>query len=225
MFAGFTDETIQFFLDLRFHNYTDYFHQQHDRYVENVQQLFYSLIEDLAPAMLSVDPRMEVRPYKCLSRIHRDTRFSKDKSPYRDHLWFLFRRAAEPREKSLFYYGEFGPDRLDWGLGIWGENREVMDMFRKRMEANPDGIMAMIDDMDLPERHLGLGGSWFKRMPVPEQIPDRLKRWYLSRDMYIGKVDPAYEWAFSDRLKTEMEKDFLAMAPLYQTLRGICDEI
>ena len=225
MFAGFTDETIQFFLDLRFHNYTDYFHQQHDRYVENVQQLFYSLIEDLAPAMLSVDPRMEVRPYKCLSRIHRDTRFSKDKSPYRDHLWFLFRRAAEPREKSLFYYGEFGPDRLDWGLGIWGENREVMDMFRKRMEANPDGIMAMIDDMDLPERHLGLGGSWFKRMPVPDQIPDRLKRWYLSRDMYIGKVDPAYEWAFSDRLKTEMEKDFLAMAPLYQTLRGICDEI
>ena len=225
MFAGFTDETIQFFLDLRFHNYTDYFHQQHDRYVENVQQLFYSLIEDLAPAMLSVDPRMEVRPYKCLSRIHRDTRFSKDKSPYRDHLWFLFRRAAEPREKSLFYYGEFGPDRLDWGLGIWGENREVMDMFRKRMEANPDGIMAMIDDMDLPERHLGLGGSWFKRMPVPEQIPDRLRRWYLSRDMYIGKVDPAYEWAFSDRLKTEMEKDFLAMAPLYQTLRGICDEI
>lgn len=225
MFAGFTDETIQFFLDLRFHNYTDYFHQHHDRYVENVQQLFYSLIEDLAPAMLSVDPRMEVRPYKCLSRIHRDTRFSKDKSPYRDHLWFLFRRAAEPREKSLFYYGEFGPDRLDWGLGIWGENREVMDMFRKRMEANPDGIMAMIDDMDLPERHLGLGGSWFKRMPVPEQIPDRLKRWYLSRDMYIGKVDPAYEWAFSDRLKTEMEKDFLAMAPLYQTLRGICDEI
>ena len=225
MFTGFTDETIQFFLDLRFHNYTDYFHQQHDRYVENVQQLFYSLIEDLAPAMLSVDPRMEFRPYKCLSRIHRDTRFSKDKSPYRDHLWFLFRRAAEPREKSLFYYGEFGPDRLDWGLGIWGENREVMDMFRKRMEANPDGIMAMIDDMDLPERHLGLGGSWFKRMPVPEQIPDRLKRWYLSRDMYIGKVDPAYEWAFSDRLKTEMEKDFLAMAPLYQTLRGICDEI
>ena len=211
MFTGFTDETIQFFLDLRFHNYTDYFHQQHDRYVENVQQLFYSLIEDLAPAMLSVDPRMEVRPYKCLSRIHRDTRFSKDKSPYRDHLWFLFRRAAEPREKSLFYYGEFGPDRLDWGLGIWGENRDVMDMFRKRMEANPDGIMAMIDDMDLPERHLGLGGSWFKRMPVPEQIPDRLKRWYLSRDMYIGKVDPAYEWAFSDRLKTEMEKDFLVV--------------
>ena len=125
MFSGFTDETLQFFLDLRFHNYTEYFHAEHDRYVENVQAPFYSLIEALGPEMRKIDPLMEIRPHKCLSRIHRDTRFTKDKSPYRDHLWFLFRRAAEPREKSLFYFGEFGPERLNWGMGIWGENREA----------------------------------------------------------------------------------------------------
>ncbi len=225
MFDGFSDETIQFFLDLRFHNYTGYFHEQHDRYVETVQQFFYSLIEDLSPTMLGIDSMMEIRPYKCLSRIHRDTRFSKDKSPYRDHLWFLFRRAGEPREQSLFYYGEFGPDRLDWGLGIWGENRAMMDVFRKKMEANPEGMLAMIDSMNLPEHRLGLGGRYFKRMAVPESIPECLKRWYLCRDFYVGKVDPPYEWAFSEKLKSEMMKDFKAMAPLYLTLRGIQDEI
>ena len=104
MFNGFTEETIQYFLDLKFHNNTDFFHASHDRYVEDVQHVFYSMIEELAPHMLKIDPAMEVRPHKCLSRIHRDTRFSRDKSPYRDHLWFLFRRAGEPREKSLFYY-------------------------------------------------------------------------------------------------------------------------
>ena len=141
MFTGFTDQTIQFFLDLRFHNYTEYFHEHHDRYVETVQQPFYSLIEDLAPAVQKIDPMMEVRPHKCLSRIHRDTRFSKDKSPYRDHLWFLFRRAGEQREKAVFLYGEFGPDRLDWGFGIWGENREAMDIFRKKMEHKPKPML------------------------------------------------------------------------------------
>ena len=225
MFTGFTDETVQFLMDLRFHNYTEYFHEKHDRYVKDVQQPFYRLIEDLAPVALEIDPLMEVRPHKCLSRIHRDTRFSKDKSPYRDHHWFLFRRGAEPREKSIFLFGEFGPDRLDWGMGIWGENREVMDIFRKKMEANPDGLLAMIDDMDLPKRHLGLGGTYFKKMKVPEQIPPRLARWYTAKEMYIGKVGPEYSWAFSDRLAKEMKKDFRAMAPLYQTLRGICDEI
>ncbi len=224
MFTGFTDETVQFFLDLRFHNYTDYFHANHDRYVETVQRPFYELIEDLAPAMLEIDPQMETRPHKCLSRIHRDTRFSRDKSPYRDHLWFLFRRAAEPREKSLFYFGEFGPDRLAWGMGIWSENREVQDVFRKKIEANPEGMQAMIDDMDLPEHRLALGGTVHKRMLVPSAVPPRMVRWYLAKEFYIGKVDPDYRISFSGKLKQEMERDFRAMAPLYQTLRGIYDE-
>ena len=224
MFTGFTDETVQFFLDLRFHNYTEYFHQEHDRYVEVVQKPFYELIEDLSDTAKKIDPTMEIRPHKCLSRIHRDTRFSRDKSPYRDHLWFLFKREGEPREKSLFFYGEFGPDRLSWGMGIWGENRELMDQFRKKMAANPDGMMAMIDDMNLPERHLAIGGGEFRRIEVPEQIPERLKRWYRAKDMYVGKVMPEYGWAFSERLSREMKKDFLTTAPLYRTLRGILNE-
>lgn len=224
MFTGFTDETVRFLMDLRFHNYAEYFHANHDRYVEEVQQPFYRLIEDLAPAALKIDPEMEIRPHKCLSRIHRDTRFSRDKSPYRDHHWFLFRRSAEPREKSLFFFGEFGPDQLGWGMGIWGENREVLDIFRKKIVANPDGIQTLIHDMDLPERHLGLGGTFHKRMPVPESVPSGLSRWYLSKEMYIGKVDPERRIAFSDRLRKEMESDFLAMAPLYRLLRGIYDE-
>ena len=225
MFTGFTDETVQFFLDLRFHNYTDFFHENHDRYVEVVQQPFYALISDLAETALRIDPRMEVRPYKCLSRIHRDTRFSRDKSPYRDHLWFLFRREAEPREKSLFYYGEFGPDRLDWGMGIWVENRDVMDLFRRKLAANPDGMLAMIRDMDLPGRHLGLGGSAFKRLEVPPQIPPELDRWYRAKDMYVGKVMPSYHWAFSEKLRKEMARDMLALDPLYQMLRGLSDDL
>lgn len=225
MFTGFTDETVQFFLDLRFHNHPDFFHQEHDRYVEVVQKQFYSLIEDLSPALLKIDQNIEIRPFKCLSRIHRDTRFSRDKSPYRDHLWFLFRKAGRPREKSLFYFGEFGPDQLAWGLGIWGENKEIMDAFRKKMEANPQGMLAMIDDMNLSEHGLGLDGSFYKRMPVPENIPDQLKRWYRSKELYIGKINPTYQWAFSEKLKKEMERDFLSMAPLYHILAGIYDEI
>lgn len=223
MFSGFTDETVQFFLDLKFHNNTDYFHQHHDRYVDVVQSLFYELIEDLAPEMLRIDDRMEIRPYKCLSRIHRDTRFSRDKSPYRDHLWFLFRRAAEPREKSLFYFFEFGPDRLDWGMGIWGENRELMDQFRRKLQANPDGMLALLDDMNLAAHSMFLGGSSFKRINIPGNIPKRLVPWYCARDMYIGKLvhDPSI--AFRDELVTAITRDFRAVSPLYRVFRGLLD--
>ena len=225
MFSGFSDETIRFFLDLKFHNNTTFFHEQHDRYVENVQSVFYELIEALSPDMLKIDSQMEVRPHKCLSRIHRDTRFSRDKSPYRDHLWFLFRRAGEPREKSLFYYFEMGPDRLGWGMGFWDENREALDLFRKRMRANPDGTLAFLDDLNLAKRKLILGGSVHKKMPVPSEIPERLKRWFLAKDFYIYRDSPDYSWIYSERILKEVRKDFIALAPLYRLLRGYADEI
>ena len=225
MFTGFSEDTISFFLDLKFHNNTEFFHANHDRDVETVQTPFYEMIEELAPSMLRIDPQMEIRPYKCLSRIHRDTRFSRDKSPYRDHHWFLFRRAAKPREKCLFYYFEFGPDRLSWGLGIWGENRELMDLFRKRMRANPDGILAKIDDMDLPEHKLYVGGTSFKRMEIPPEIPYRLRPWYTAREIYVGKFDPPAKWAYTERVVQEVRKDFQTLAPLYRLLRGYADEI
>ena len=224
MFTGFTDETIRFFMDLKFHNYTDYFHQEHDRYVETVQSLFYAFIDDLAPDMRRIDPRMETRPYKCLSRIHRDTRFSRDKSPYRDHLWLLFRREAEPREKSIMYWFEMGPSRLSWGMGFWGENREAMDQFRKRMRANPDGTLSLLNDLELDRHGLMLNGSSIKRIQIPPEIPARLKPWYCMKEMYISKISPDYSMIYSERILKEVKRDFVALAPLYQLLRGYCDD-
>ena len=221
MFTGFTEETIRFFLDLKFHNNSDYFHKEHERYIETVQSLFYSFISDLSPDMQKIDPRMEIRPHKCLSRIHRDTRFSRDKSPYRDHLWLLFRREGEPREQSLMYWFELGPGRLSWGMGFWGENRQVLDLFRKRMRANPEGTLGLLDDMKLERHGLMLGGTIHKRMEIPPEIPQRLKRWYCTKEMYIEKNNPDYQMVFSDRILKEVRKDYIAMSPLYRLLKGL----
>ena len=100
-----------------------------------------------------------------------------------------------------------------------------MDLFRKRMRANPDGILAMIDDMDLPEHKLFIGGTSFKRMEIPPEIPDRLRSWYTAREIYVGKFDPPAKWAYTERVVQEVRKDFLALAPLYRLLRGYADEI
>ena len=225
MFDGFSDETIQFFLDLKFHNNTTYFHENHDRYVQYVQAPFYAFIDELAPYMLDIDPGMEIRPHKCLSRIHRDTRFSKDKSPYRDHHWLLFRRAAEPREKSIFYFFEFGPDRLNWGMGIWGENREVTDLLRKRIAADPKRISALWTGMDLEKRSLTLEGTAYKRIDIPPSVPDSLKNLYCVREPYILKREPSFASAFSHDIIPCVLSDFQTMAPFYRLLRGYMDEV
>ena len=190
-----------------------------------MQAPFYAFIEEMAPKLRTIDPQMELRPYKCLARIRRDTRFTKDKSPYRDHLWITFRRAGEPREQSLNYWFEFGPQTLEWGLGFWGENRPVMDRLRRQMAAQPKRIQDIIDDCRLPEHHLVKSGPEFRRMAVPENIPPLLQTWYRSKELYIARANVKYDWAFDEKLPERVWRDYRAMAPLYRLLRGIYDDV
>lgn len=225
MFTGFTDETIRFFLDIRFHNEISYFNANRERYEACVAAPFRALIEDMGPGLLKIDPQMELRPYKALARLRRDTRFTKDKSPYRDHLWMLFRRAAEPREGSLFYWFELAPENLGWGMGVWGENRDLMDAFRRKLAADPDGCAALIDGCRLSAHHLVPGGSHFRRIEVPAAVPERLRPWYTSKELYIARENPRMEWAYQPGLPQRLLKDFRTMAPIYRLLRGAADEV
>lgn len=225
MFTGFTEETLRFFLDLRFHNNTSYFHENHDRYIETVQKPFYAFIEDMAPVLRDIDPRMELRPHKCLSHIHRDTRFSKDKSPYRDHLWIAFRRAAESKDGSVNFFFEFGPDTIGWGMGTWGENKPVNEMLRRQMVARPKEIAAIIDGVHMADRDMVVMGNRYKRMDVPLMVPPSLRFWYTMRDVYVCRQHIDFTWAFSRRVFDEARKDFEAQAPLYRLLRGIQDDL
>jgi hypothetical protein len=81
-----------------------------------------------------------------------------------------------------------------------------------------------MDDMNLEKRDLQLGGSFFKRISIPPNVPESLTRWYASREMYIGKNHPQYQWAFSERIIREVRKDFLTLSPLYLLLKGCYEE-
>ena len=110
-------------------------------------------------------------------------------------------------------------------MGLWGENKEITDLFRKRLSANPGGITSLIDDIRMDKRKLFLGGRSFKRLEIPPEIPLRMKQWYSMRDFYVGKDSPDYGMAFTENLAKEVKKDFKALAPLYRLFRGYADEI
>lgn len=225
MFTGFPEATIQFFLSLRFNNYISFFEEHKEAYLRDVQAPFYAFIQEMGPAMQKIDPSMEIRPQKCLARIRRDTRFTRDKSPFRDHLWLLFRRAAEPREGSLMFWFEFSPESTGWGMGFWGENRPVMDLMRRRMAANPRAFEAVINECKLEKHGLEMDGEFFKRMAVPENIPPALKPWYTAKELYVHQAKTQLSWAFSPDIVKRVAKDYQALAPLYRALRGLMEEV
>ena len=222
MFTGFTDATVETFLGIRFNNSKSWMDAHRQEYYANVRDRFYELIDALSDTALSIDPDMEVRPHKCLSRINRDIRFSSDKSLYRDHLWFCFHKAACPKECCPMFWFEFGPDEMSWGLGTWFDDRPMMDALRRRMEAKPDEYIRLLKR--LKKAGLSVGGNTFRRFEVPPGLPEELRPLYMKKGLYVSRNDIRYEWAFQSDLAEKIRKDYLALAPFYGILKGCYEE-
>ena len=224
MFAGFPEETIRFFLELRFHNEAAFFNAHREEYEAYVKQPFYAFIEAMAPAVRAVADDMELRPARCLARIHRDTRFSKDKSPYRDHMWLLFRRGGEERANSAMYWFELAPERVEWGLGFWDNNRPAMDALRKYMREKPEAVLAAFSAADVPAEGLEFYGQRYQRMAVPPGLPPLLGELYPLKELYFKRTDVPLKAAYSAEIVERCSADLLRLKPLYQLLRKAADD-
>jgi uncharacterized protein (TIGR02453 family) len=88
----FTHDTFRFFRDLARHNQKTWMDANRERYQEFVVKPFRRLLEATAPALLTLDARFDTtaRGGKNFSRINRDTRFAKDKTPYRAQMYLKY---------------------------------------------------------------------------------------------------------------------------------------
>lgn len=221
MFEGFQGDLISFYADIRFHNSKAFMDAHRQEYYQKVRDPFYAFIAEMAPTMLAIDPDMETRPGKCLSRINRDTRFSKDKSVYRDHHWAAWRLSAAPKDGMPFFWFEIRIESVSWGLGVWGENRALFDALRRRMIADPDEAGRML--ALLAARGFKLGGRLWQRMQPPGGLPVELLELYRARDIFFDKANVSPETAFAKDIVSRVGADFLSLKPVWRMLRGLAE--
>ncbi|MGI9424301.1 MAG: DUF2461 domain-containing protein [Hyphomicrobiaceae bacterium] len=99
-------------------------------------------------------------------RVHRDVRFSKDKTPYKAHLHILF-RPAEGGDGGLgvpaWFFG-LEPDKLVLGAGIFGFEKSALDTYRQRV-AGPEGKRLQTAITKLQSKDFRLRDPQLKRVP------------------------------------------------------------
>lgn len=222
MFNGFSDETFEFFMAIRFNNNRDFFQANHDWYQRAVREPCLQLAEALIPVMEDVDPELETRPWKAVSRINRDTRFSRDKSPYRDYMWLGYRRPGVEKSGAIGLYFDISAEHgASYGMGFYGSNLPLMRGFRRQLGQDP---------APLAEIWAGLAGEFrlypntIKRMRVPGDLPAALKVWYPLRSFYLTKPLPDFDLLKSPRLGAELAAGFARLKPLYQYFQNIAPE-
>jgi len=115
-FPGFSKEAMQFFRGLARNNNREWFQPRKPVFEEQVKKPMYELVEAVNTAMKRFAPDYVTDPAKAVYRFYRDTRFSKDKTPYKDHIAASFRRRDLGGEGggAGFY---FAVSHKDVGIG------------------------------------------------------------------------------------------------------------
>src|SRR5260370_22678231 len=103
-FPGFPVEMVQFFKGLEQNNNREWFQARKSIYEEKVKAPMIDLVTAVNEAMLKFAPDHIVDPAKAIYRIYRDTRFSKDKTPYKTHIAAGFPRRGLAKHGSGGYY-------------------------------------------------------------------------------------------------------------------------
>jgi uncharacterized protein (TIGR02453 family) len=191
--AFFSNQTFAFLRDLAKNNDREWFQANKGRYEEVVKEPALRFILEFGPHLAKISPHFRADPRGSggsLFRIYRDTRFSRDKSPYKTHTGIQFRHEAGKDAHTPGYYLHIEPGGCFFGVGIWHPDGPTLRKIR-------DGI---VDD----------GKGWM-RVARGKAFKDRLQ---LSGDSLTRAprgFDP--EHPLVEDLK---RKDFIAVAPLTQ---------
>lgn len=218
MFEGYSDETFEFFMAIRFNNNMDFFHANHDWYLRGVREPSLALAAALSPAIEALDDGLERRPNRVVSRINRDIRFSNDKSPYRDYLWLSFHQSGEDRSSRLELYFDISADGASYGMGYFRPERALMDGLRRRILTEPDALAGLWQALQSDFR---AEAHSYRRMKVPEAVPDALRPFYTARGLYFTKPVADFGLLKSPALADEIIAGIERLTPMYRYLESL----
>ena len=133
--------TFSFLKDLARHNDREWFASNKGRYEEAVKEPALRFIVDFAPRLKAISPHFRADPRGnggSLFRIFRDTRFSKDKSPYKTHTGIQFRHDAGKDVHAPGFYLHLEPGACFMGLGIWRPDGGTLRTLREGLVEHPE---------------------------------------------------------------------------------------
>jgi uncharacterized protein (TIGR02453 family) len=177
-FQGFRPEAIQFLADLAQNNSRDWFQPRKADYERLLKRPMEALCEALEAQFRSRSIPLHADPSRSPFRIYRDTRFAKDKSPYKtaaaasfswagDGVDAVTGRSHTESVHSSGGYFHLQPGEIYVGGGVWHPDKVWLDGFRRRIVADPGPFRQIVEAPAFVDAFGGVGddGDSLKRVP------------------------------------------------------------
>ena len=208
---------IVFLRSLKKHNNRDWFNLHKDEFLEEQQA-----IERFADALLlelnSHDIIETPSGKKSLHRIYRDTRFSKDKTPYKTNWSGSFRRATKFRRGGYYFHIEPGNSFI--AGGFWGPNTEDLKRIRDEIAFDASSLRRIVKNKSFISTFGSLQGEQLKTCPKGFDASNdaidllRYKQYLVTRKFTDAAV-------LSETFLKEAGKTFKNMRPFFDYMSRI----
>lgn len=211
----FSAKTLDFLLENRMHDSKEWFQEHKEAYNEYVLKPLVELTQTLAPLMLSIDNRIitDAKIGRVISRIYRDTRFSKDKRVFRDSMWLSFSRDS----KSFSGYPEFffviSQNGFMYGTGYYCAAADTMDSMRQMITQHDKAYLNALDaykNQDI----FTLDGEKYKRSRFPD-ASGQDREWLDRKNVSLICGSNDFDLLFSEKLSEVLSENYAKLEPIY----------
>jgi uncharacterized protein (TIGR02453 family) len=204
-----TPEFNQFFIELAANNHKDWFDLNRKRYETNIKKPFEEFTSLLIDEVNNIHSEIKPEPKKCIFRINRDIRFSKDKTPYKLNRSLAIGKEGRKDMSPKGLYVELGPEHIRVYRGLYQLERTEVEKVRTYIAKHSTALKKIYKDPTFIKYFGEIRGEKAKRLskelkPLAEK--EELifnKQWYYFSQMPATLVT-------SEELISEIMKRYLA---------------
>jgi uncharacterized protein (TIGR02453 family) len=216
-FGGFPPQAMTFFRGLKKNNTREWFQPRKEIYDEKVKGPMLQLVNAMMSRLADFAPDHVSDPGKAIYRIYRDTRFSKNKTPYKTHIAAVFPRRDLEKHGGAGYYFSVSPEEIEVGGGVYMPAPENLRAIRDYLAGHHEEFQR-ITTASAVRRLVGeVYGDRLSRVPkgfAPDHPAADLLR--MKQFLLFKTLDP--KLAVTPKLYRELVIRFEAMTPFIEFL-------
>lgn len=219
----FTPGLFAFLNDLARNNSREWFKEHQERYEREVREPALEFINDFAKPLEKISPHFVADSRKVggsLFRIQRDTRFAKDKSPYKENTGVQFRHASARDVHAPGFYMNLQPGECYVGVGLWRPETKVAYVIRERIDQDPAGWKKAVGGKRFTDV-FALGGESLTRPPKGYSAEHPLIE-DLKRKDFIASTRLTQKQVTSDHFLEDFTGHCKRAAPF---MRFLCEAV
>jgi uncharacterized protein (DUF2461 family) len=214
-FDGFTEKTLEYFLNICLDNTKSNFEANRPLYDVHVKAPLRALHEALVPSALELGPDLCVRQSRCVSGAYNDARFSRS-DPIKTYMYLHF-CAETGRETDIpGFFMDASYDGYRYGLQLYHRTTQGMTKLRdavRRDEKRFAGIIGAIEERG----EFTLEGDFYKKDRFPV-APPALKNWLNRKSWWLGRSCPPDEAFLSASLADRLADGFRSLGGLFSLI-------